>query len=118
MRPAAASSSAVVTPGRTSLRSSRIVSATTAPAALRPARSSGVSADMPTGYERRGRAGLRTAGYDPPRMAVRILLLIAAAGLAPLGASRHSAHGACQDARFDTLKVGLHKLPATEAPGI
>jgi hypothetical protein len=51
-------------------------------------------------------------------MAVRILLLLAAVGLVTLGVSRHSAHGACQDARFDTLKVGLHKLPATEAPGI
>src|SRR5690348_5087189 len=46
-RAAAACSSAVVTPGRTSLHSSRIVWATTRPAAFSAASSWGVSTDMP-----------------------------------------------------------------------
>jgi hypothetical protein len=51
-------------------------------------------------------------------MAVRILLLVAAVALVVAGVSRESAHGACQDARFDALSVGLHQRPPTDADGI
>jgi cytochrome c-type biogenesis protein CcmH/NrfG len=51
-------------------------------------------------------------------MAVRILLLVAAVALVVAGVTRERAHDACQDARFDTLSVNLHKLPATDAAGI
>jgi hypothetical protein len=51
-------------------------------------------------------------------MAVRILLLIAAVALVVAGVTRERADHACQDARFDTLSIGLRKLPATDAAAV
>jgi predicted Zn-dependent protease len=51
-------------------------------------------------------------------MAVRIALLVAAVALVVAGVSRSSEHSACQDARFDTLSVGLRKRPPADAAPI
>jgi Tfp pilus assembly protein PilF len=51
-------------------------------------------------------------------MAVRILLLACAAALIAFGASRGTAHQACQDARVDALAVTLRQRPVTDAAPI
>jgi hypothetical protein len=50
--------------------------------------------------------------------AVRILLLVAAVALVVVGVTRAKADDGCQSARLDALAVGLHRLPATDAPAI
>jgi hypothetical protein len=51
-------------------------------------------------------------------MVLRIVLLAAAAALVVFGVSRHAAHAACQDARFDVLSITLGHRPAAQADGV
>jgi predicted Zn-dependent protease len=48
----------------------------------------------------------------------RIVLVLAGCALVAFGVQRHDAHDACADARRDALAVGLHGLPAAQAPAI
>jgi cytochrome c-type biogenesis protein CcmH/NrfG len=48
----------------------------------------------------------------------RIVLVLAGCALVAFGVQRHDRHDACADARRDALAVGLHGLPAGQAPAI
>src|SRR3954470_12895594 len=97
-------------PGRTSLRSSRIVWATTCPAAFMPASSWGVSVDIAIKA-----TTARRDPYDLACMAARILLLGAAIALVALAVGRTHAHRACDDGRRAAFAIGAHREPATGA---
>ena len=48
----------------------------------------------------------------------RAALVAAALALVVLGVSRHAAHSACQDARFDALSITLGHRPPAQAGGV
>src|SRR3954454_6601825 len=53
-----------------------------------------------------------------PAMAARIVLLAAAVALVAAGTVRTSQHRACEDARRDTLAIGLRHAPASGAQAL
>ena len=55
--------------------------------------------------------------YDPPPMAVRVLLIAAAIALVALGLGRRDAHDACDSGRREAFAIGARRAPATDAPG-
>jgi cytochrome c-type biogenesis protein CcmH/NrfG len=48
----------------------------------------------------------------------RLALVLAGCAVIAFGVQRHHAHDRCADARRDALAVGLHGLPAAQAPAI